>query len=90
MTTELYARKHNDITLADEPKRLLVTVRNGKTGMRIANTLESAVAPYNPAYVSDIRMRAAKITYSCRTTRTERRRLASLRVSSMFCWTRLD
>ena len=46
MTTELYALKHNDITLADEPKRLLVTVRNGKTGMRIANTLEGAVAPY--------------------------------------------
>ena len=47
MTTELYALKHNDITLADEPKRLLVTVRNGKTGMRIANTMEGAVAPYN-------------------------------------------
>jgi hypothetical protein len=47
MTTELYALKHNDITMADEPKRLLVTVRNGKTGMRIANTLEGAVAPYN-------------------------------------------
>jgi hypothetical protein len=43
MTTELYALKHNDITIADEPKRLLVTVRNGKTGMRI----EGAVAPYN-------------------------------------------
>ena len=47
MTTELYALKHNDITIADQPKRLLVTVRNGKTGMRIANTLEGAVAPYN-------------------------------------------
>ena len=47
MTTELYALKHNDITIADEPKRLLVTVRNGKTGMRIANTLEGAVAPHN-------------------------------------------
>ena len=39
MTTELYALKHNDITIADDPKRLLVTVRNGKTGMRIANTM---------------------------------------------------
>lgn len=46
MTTELYALKHNDITLTDEPKRLHVTVRNGKTGMRIANTLEGAIAPY--------------------------------------------
>src|SRR4029078_8814062 len=46
MTTERYALKHNDITIAEEPKRLLVTVRNGKTGMRIANTLDGAVAPY--------------------------------------------
>ena len=46
MTTELYALKHNDITIAEETKRLLVTVRNGKTGMRIANTLDGAVAPY--------------------------------------------
>jgi hypothetical protein len=47
MTTELYALKHNDITFATDPKRLLVTVRNGKTGMRVANKLEGAVAPYN-------------------------------------------
>ena len=31
-TTELYALKHNDITVETDPKRLLVTVRNGKTG----------------------------------------------------------
>ena len=47
MTTELYALKHHDITIATDPKRLLVTVRNGKTGTRVANTLEGAVAPYN-------------------------------------------
>ena len=50
MTTELYAFKHNDITIQEDPKDrakwLLVTVRNGKTGMRVANTLEGAVAPY--------------------------------------------
>lgn len=46
MTTELYALKHSDITIADAPRRLLVTVRNGKTGMRVANTMEGAVAPY--------------------------------------------
>jgi hypothetical protein len=28
-TTELYALKHNDITIEKDPKRLLVTVRNG-------------------------------------------------------------
>ena len=46
-TTELYALKHNDIALATDPKRLLVTVRNGKTGFRVANTMAGAVAPYN-------------------------------------------
>jgi len=45
-TTELYALKHNDIALQTNPKRLLVTVRNGKTGLRIANAMSGAVAPY--------------------------------------------
>lgn len=46
-TTELYALKHNDIEIAsDLPKRLLVTVRNGKTGFRVANTMNGAVAAY--------------------------------------------
>ena len=46
-TTELYALKHNDITHGTDPKRLLVTVRKGKTGFRVANTTAGAVAPYN-------------------------------------------
>jgi hypothetical protein len=37
-TTELYALKHNDIALRSDPKRLLVTVRNGKTGLPPALT----------------------------------------------------
>jgi integrase len=45
-TTELYALKHNDVTVEDNPKRLLVTVRNGKTGFRVANTMSGAVAAY--------------------------------------------
>ena len=44
--TELYALKHSDITLESEPKRLLVTVRNGKTGFRVANTMAGAVSAY--------------------------------------------
>jgi hypothetical protein len=35
--TELYALRHNDVTVADEPKRLILTVRNGKTGFRADN-----------------------------------------------------
>lgn len=46
LTTELYAIKHQDITIADDPRRLIVTVRDGKTGYRAANTMEAAVSVY--------------------------------------------
>jgi hypothetical protein len=46
-TTELYALKHNDVTVEDNPKRLLVTIRKGKTGFRVANTMSGAVAAYD-------------------------------------------
>ena len=45
-TTELYALKHDDIALETKPKRLLVTIRSGKTGFRIANTMAGAVNAY--------------------------------------------
>jgi hypothetical protein len=45
-TTELYAIRHADVEVADSPKRLLVTIRNGKTGFRIANTMPGAVSVY--------------------------------------------
>jgi hypothetical protein len=32
ISTELYSIRHNDCEIADEPKRLLLTIRNGKTG----------------------------------------------------------
>jgi hypothetical protein len=41
--SELYALKHGDVTIADDPKRLLLTIRNGKTGHRIANSMPGAV-----------------------------------------------
>jgi Phage integrase family. len=44
--TELYALRHNDIEFANNPKRLIVTVRNGKTGFRTANTMSGAVSVY--------------------------------------------
>ena len=45
-STELYALKHADITVAQDPKRLILTIRNGKTGHRISNTMEAAVSVY--------------------------------------------
>ena len=44
--TELYALRHNDVEVANSPKRLLVTVRDGKTGFRTANTMQGAVSAY--------------------------------------------
>ena len=46
LSSELYAIKHSDITIADDPRRLIVTVRDGKTGYRAANTMEAAVSVY--------------------------------------------
>lgn len=46
ITTELYAIKHRDVTVADDPRRLIVTVPNGKTGYRSANTMPAAVSVY--------------------------------------------
>ena len=46
LTTELYAIRHSDVTAADDPKRLVVTVRDGKTGYRAANTMPAAVSVY--------------------------------------------
>ncbi len=44
--TELYAIRHADVEVAENPKRLLLTIRRGKTGFRIANTMEGAVSAY--------------------------------------------
>lgn len=46
IASELYALKHGDVTIAQDPKRLILTVRNGKTGFRSANTMEGAVGVY--------------------------------------------
>jgi len=45
-TTELFALKHKHVVVADEPKRLLVTVVDGKTNFRVANTMPGAVSAY--------------------------------------------
>ena len=49
IVSELYAIKHTDVTVADNPKRLIVVVRDGKTGFRAANTMPGAVAVYERA-----------------------------------------
>ena len=46
ISSELYAIRHSDITVANDPRRLIVTVRDGKTGYRSANTMEAAVSVY--------------------------------------------
>lgn len=46
IVSELYAIRFQDIAVATNPKRLLVTIRDGKTGFRIANTMPLAIFPY--------------------------------------------
>ena len=46
IASELYALKHQDIVVADNPRRLILTIRDGKTGYRASNTLEAAVSVY--------------------------------------------
>lgn len=45
-TTELYALRHNDVVFDPDPKRLKLTIRKGKTGFRVSDTMGAAVAPY--------------------------------------------
>jgi hypothetical protein len=44
--SEVYALTHRDIVVADDPKRLIITIRKGKTGHRIINTMPAAVSVY--------------------------------------------
>lgn len=46
ITTELYALRHRDVTVAQNPKRLILTIRDGKTGYRVSNTMEASVSVY--------------------------------------------
>ena len=47
IASELYAIKHNDITVSQDPPGLLVEIRKGKTGHRIAATMPEAVEIYD-------------------------------------------
>jgi hypothetical protein len=44
--SEVYALTHRDIAVADDPKRLIITIRKGKTGHRVVNTMPAAVSVY--------------------------------------------
>lgn len=44
--SELYAIKHADITIAENPRRLIITIRKGKTGHRMIDTMPAAVSVY--------------------------------------------
>lgn len=44
--SEVYALRHRDVAVATNPKRLILTIRKGKTGHRVTNTLEACVSVY--------------------------------------------
>jgi hypothetical protein len=44
-TTEFFALRHADVEVArDQPRRLLITIRRGKTGHRVASSMPGAVS----------------------------------------------
>jgi|SRR5579862_1347882 len=46
--SEVYTLRHKDVEIArDKPKRLVLTIRQGKTGFRRSTTTEAAVTVYN-------------------------------------------
>jgi integrase len=45
--SEIYSLRHKDVEIAkDEPKRLILTIRHGKTGFRTSTTMPAAVSVY--------------------------------------------
>ena len=47
LVSELYAIKHSDITVSENPVGLSVVIRDGKTGYRMARTMPQAVSIYS-------------------------------------------
>jgi len=46
ISTELFAIRHGDVSVAEDPKRLILTIRRGKTGARVSNSMQGAVSVY--------------------------------------------
>ena len=44
--SELYALTHQDVTIEENPQRLLLTIKKGKTGYRVSHTMPAAVNVY--------------------------------------------
>jgi len=44
--SEVYALTHRDLAIAADPQRLILTIRKGKTGHRVCNTMPDAVPIY--------------------------------------------
>jgi integrase len=44
--TEFYALKHKHVSIIDDPRGLLLTIADGKTGFRLSNTMPAAVTVY--------------------------------------------
>jgi hypothetical protein len=45
-TSELFALKHSDIAINQNPERLTIRIRRGKTGARSVESMKAAVPPY--------------------------------------------
>ena len=69
ISTELYSIRHNDCEIADKPRRLLVTIRNGKTGFAQQIRCPALSLPTNESELVILPQRA-KTIYFCQNTQT--------------------
>ena len=69
IVSELYAIKHNDVTVAENPKRLIVVVRDGRQDS-VPQTRCQARSQFMNALANAILMLAAKTIFSYRNTKT--------------------
>jgi hypothetical protein len=44
--TEFYELKHKHVSISDDPRALILTISDGKTGFRLTNTMPAAVTVY--------------------------------------------
>ena len=45
-TSEAFAVRYRDVEVAEDPKRLLITLKKGKTGFRVINSMPAAVSVF--------------------------------------------
>ena len=68
-TSDLYSVRLQNVIIADDPRRLIITIRDGETGFWVLNTMPAAVSVYERIQQRHQEL-GRKTTTSSPTTRT--------------------